>query len=313
MTTTSQPTPATHDELIKVKAREQVASRKLFRLKERYDKLKSITDTLFESQSQERVAIECRLKDSLALNEELAVRCQSLQDEAAMWKAQLFEQLDRLDNKHEEFLALQTELHQAQWQMVELLNEERHLCETERARSEARVDSLQKELTAARARVDGLKNLGACLAAKLERATDQRKVLQREHARLTELCESKEQRLLEKELQIEELRAQLFDARGQLLSQQLASSDWSSLKVGLAPAPQVAPVPSAEETPVAAMVVELETTVELPPSGQRFPSGERRPVRLAGTPATSREKVSPLALWSRATKTVGSWLKLRQP
>ncbi len=318
-------------ELVQAKAREQVASRKLARLKERYDKLKTVTDSQYDALVGEREGLNLRLQEALAENEELTQRCKGLGDEAAMWKSQLFEQLDRLDTKHEAFVALQSELAEAQWQMVELVNQERRQCETERALSESRVDELEKSLIAARARVDGLKNLGTCLTAKLDRATAQRKVLQREHARLTELAESRAQQLESKEEELENLRAQLFEARGQILSQRLGSDSWDLLKEGLnAPAEFVsaefdlalaeaalefdelalAEVPTesaAEPLPVgweAAHVI-TEATVLRKPEG-------RRQIKLAPLPQASNpvRLTAPFQLFSRASKAVGGWFKL---
>jgi chromosome segregation ATPase len=290
-------------ELVKAKAREQVASRKLDRLKDRYEKLKVITDTHFETHSGEREKLEQRLQQSQAQIQELSARCQSLQDEAAMWKSQLFDQLDRSDAKHQEFLTLQTELAEAQWQMVELINEERTRCETERAKSEVQVDLLGKELIAARARVDGLKNLGTCLTAKLERATAQRKVLQREHARLAEQAEARAQLLESKDDEIEELRVQLFEARRQILTQRLDSQSWEVLKEGLASEP--APQPAVQKWEVAHLVAES------PLQAPRKPEG-RRQLKLAPIPSAQSSGVlkTPRQLFQRATKTMGGWFKL---
>jgi chromosome segregation ATPase len=289
-------------ELIKAKAREQVASRKLDRLKDRYEKLKVITDTQFESHSGERQLLELRLSESLALNEWLESRCKNLQDEAAMWKAQLFEQLDRLDQKHLDLQTLQTELAEAQWQMVELVNEERTRCETERAKSEIQVDLLQKELVAARARVDGLKNLGVCLTARLERATAQRKVLQREHARLAEQAEARAQLLEAKDDEIEELRVQLFEARRQILSHRLESDSWDALKQGL---PQLETPAPAVEWDVAHLVA--ETAQQAPRKSEG-----RRQLKLAPMPepAPLNPLLVPRQLLARASKTLGGWFKL---
>lgn len=315
MTTSSKPKPLVDKELIKAKAREQVASRKLDRLKERYDKLKVLTETQLQKQSGEREKLEQSLHESLALNEELSLRCKSLQDEASMWKAQLFEQLDRLDHKHDEFLSLQTELSQAQWQMVELVNHERTLCETERAKSEAQVDSLQKELTAARARVDGLKNMGTCLAAKLDRATAQRDVLQREHARLVEQGETQELLLESKDEEITELRNQLFEARGQLLTQRLASDNWSSLKEGLdhqTPAPEPFLEPEEPQHPVAVSQESNDIAHTISETLLAANSQGRRQLRLASSSRLQPVVLaSPFKWFSHAKNTVSGWLKVR--
>ena len=285
--------PSADCELIKARAREQVASRKLDRLKDRYEKLKSITDTEFEKQTGEREALALR-------NEELEARCRGLQDEASMWRTQLFEQLDRLDSTKEEFYALQAELAQAQWELVELVDLERTRCETALALSQAEVHQLSKELVSARARVDGLKNLGSCLAAKLDRATAQRKVLQREHARLTELAEMRAGLLESRDEEIATLRAELFEARGQLLSHQLDSPRWETLREGLGE-------DSAEET-VEDLPLVLEPTF---PEAASKPVGQRR-LKLAFLPAEeSRVEPLPKRLWMRAGKTFEGWFKLK--
>lgn len=314
-------------ELVKARAREQVANRKLDRLKERYDKLKTETDRQ-HAEAGDREALDLRLRETLDQNEELTLRCKSLADEAAMWKSQLFDQLDRLDSKHEACVALQSELAEAQWQMVELVNQERLRCETERARSDAQVDGLEKSLVAARARVDGLKNLGTCLTAKLERATAQCKVLQREHARLSELAESRAQQLEGKEAELESMRAQLFEARGQIVSQRLSSQSWDLLKQGLnAPAEFVSAefelalaeaqtespeLPEADIVrPAEPLPLGSEAAHVIPESAPlRKPEG-RRQVKLAPLPPSSSVSLpTPFQLLSRASKTVGGWFKL---
>jgi DNA repair exonuclease SbcCD ATPase subunit len=314
----------TDNELMKAKAREQVASRKLDRLKDRYQKLKAITDTQFESHAEERTRLEQALADARAENEELRTRLQGVKDEAAMWKAQLFDQLDRAEARHEEFVALQTELAEAQWQMVELVNEERLRCETERARADLATEQARKQLVAERARVDGLKNLGACLTARLERATAQRKVLQREHARLAELAESRTAQLEARELELEELRAQLFQARGQLLSHRLESQSWDALKEGLG-ADSAASLAMDEELvssdsqfePTEAELTasgewDLHISSETRPAGPPQRVGQRQ-VKLARPlpPEVNPPAFKPSELWGRASKTLGGWFRLK--
>lgn len=309
----AQKTPV-DKELVKAKAREQVASRKLDRLKDRYDKLKVITDTQFESHASERQRLEQALADAQAQQQELLNRLQGVKDEAAMWKAQLFEQLDRAEAKHQEFLALQAELADAQWQMVELVNEERVRCETERARAEMATEQARKQLIAERARVDGLKNLGACLTAKLERATAQRKVLQREHARLVELAEDRALQLEAKDDELEELRVQLFEARGQLLSHRLQSETWDALKEGLGGGAAHPLLPEAEAAPVEAApdrwdVGDQVGDGQLPSPPARV--GQRQ-IKLAPLPSqASLPAFKPIELLGRASKTVGGWFRLK--
>ena len=293
-------------ELVKAKAREQVASRKLDRLKDRYDRLKVITDTQFESHAGELEELKSQLADSLARNEELAGRLKAIGDEAAMWKSQLFDQLDRWDTQRQEYLSLQTELAEAQWQMVELLNEERTRCELDRARSEAQVDQLRKELTASRARVDGLKNLGTCLTAKLERATAQRTVLQREHARLVELADERARQVESKDEEAEGLRIQLFEARRQILSYRLQSESWEALKEGLDnDGPDQAPANLFEWDVAAHLIAESPMAVPVRAVGHRQ-------LKLAPLPteSSSPQSAGPLRLLQRATKTVGGWFRI---
>lgn len=292
-------------ELVKAKAREQVASRKLDRLKDRYDRLKVITDTQFESHSHELEQLKGQLAESRAHNEEMASRLKMIGDEAAMWKSQLFDQLDRWDAQRQEYLGLQTELAEAQWQMVELINEERTRCELERARCEAQLDLLQKELVASRARVDGLKNLGTCLTAKLERVTAQRKVLQREHARLADLAEERAHQLDSKDEEILDLRNRLFEARRQILSHRLESDSWEALKEGLASRELEAPSAEPQEWDMAAHII--------PESPLPVPVRDigHRQVKLASMPAQSSPvSDGPLRLFQRATKTVGGWFRI---
>ena len=292
-------------ELVKAKAREQVASRKLDRLKDRYDRLKVITDTQFESHADELDTVKGQLAESLAHNEAMTARLKAIADEAAMWKSQLFDQLDRWDAQRQDYLSLQTELAEAQWQMVELLNEERARCEMDRARSEALVDQLQKELTASRARVDGLKNLGTCLTAKLDRATAQRKVLQREHARLAELADERMRQVESKDEEAEGLRVQLFEARRQILSHRLQSESWEALKEGLdSDGTDDAPVNPFEWDVAAHLIPDSPMAVPQRAVGHRQ-------LKLASLPTESHPgSASPLRLLQRATKTVGGWFRL---
>lgn len=286
-------------DLVKAKAREQVAARKLERLKERYDKLKAITDTQLEKHAGEREKSDGRLQDALQENAELVARCKGLQDEAAMWKAQLFEQLDRLDAKQLDFQTVQTELAETQWQLVELMEAERHRAETALAQSIGEIDRLQKELVGSKARVDGLKNLGTCLAAKLDRATAQRKVLQRDHARLSEVAEMRANLLDIKDDEIEALKADLFAARGQLLSHKLDSQSWDTLKsaLGEEPTDQPEALTSAWD---AAHVIAPDFALPRRAEG-------RRQLKLAAMP----EQSSPITeLPKKLFKTVGSWFKL---
>jgi hypothetical protein len=289
-------------ETIKAKAREQVANRKLDRLKDRYEKLKAITDSQLETQTHQHQRLESELREARAQNEELAAQLKFVKDEAAMWKSQLFDQLDRAERKHQDFVNLQTELAEAQWQMVELLNEERARCETERAKAEVEAEQARRELVAARARVDGLKNLGACLAAKLERATAQRNVLQREHARLVEATEERIAQLEARDLEIEELRIQLFDARRLLLSRHLETQSWETLKQGLARPDEPEPTESAEPEAagrVADIVLSPQKAI-----------GHRR-LKLAALPEQSSQiPPAPHLLLRRAGKALGDWLKL---
>lgn len=323
-------------ELTKAKTREQVAYRKLDRLKERYDKLKLITDSELMRHAEEQAAIHKHHEDTLIENEELKARCQSLADEAAMWKAQLFDQLDRLDDKQAElttqqqdFYALQSELAEAQWQLVELVDLERSRAEADLARAQVAIDDLSKELVAEKARVDGLKNLGTCLAAKLERATAQRKVLQREHARLFTLAEQRTELLKAKDDELAEIQNELFEARRQLLSYRIETSSWDGLKESLAqPAASYTQAeatsfesvdPIIDEQPQAGTVANTIAfsceTIEPHPLlvGQSLIKSEhkRRPLKLrAMNDKAGQDNASPQNLFSRASQVISSWLKL---
>jgi hypothetical protein len=293
-------------ELIKANAREQVANRKLDRLKERFEKLKVVSEAQLDKHAAEREKHDRRMQASLAENAELQSRCKSLQDEAAMWKAQLFEQLDRLDAKQAEFLEMQGELAQAQWQFVELVDQERAEAQIAQAQSQAQVVSLQKELVSMQSRVEGLKTMGSCLNAKLERATAQRRVLQREHARLSELAEMRASLLEIKDDEVERLKADLFEARRQILSHRLDSQSWDSLKAGLGDDQDGLP---AQAWDVAHVIA--DTVVAPLPVAPRKGEG-RRQLKLAALPAASSPEatVSPKGLLQRASKTLGGWFKL---
>ena len=291
-------------ELIKAKAREQVNQRKLERLKERFEKLQAESEAQAARLATEKEKWEAKLQKKELQKKKLAARCKTLQDEATMWKTQLFEQMDRLEEQRADFMAVRTELAEAQWQLVELVEAERSQREIELAKSQAEAYELRKELTVARAQADGLRNVGVCLTAKLEKAIAQRKVLQREHIRLSELAEERAQLLELHETEIEALKTALFEARGQILTHRLESESWPVLKAGL-------------EEPVIEETVEDWALEELPLSSLEgvLPvtvSRERRPLKLAALPSSS----SPIAtvgarqLLHRASKTVGGWFKL---
>ncbi len=288
-------------ELIKAKAREQVNQRKLERLKERFEKLQAESETQAGRLATEKEKWDAKLQKRDLQKKKLAARCKTLQDEATMWKSQLFEQMDRLEEQQADFLEVRTELAEAQWQLVELVETERSQREIELAKSQAEAYQLRTELTATRAQADGLRNMGTCLAAKLEKAVAQRKVLQREHIRLSELVEERTQLLDRRETEIEALKTALFEARGQLLTHRLESESWPVLKAGLEGFEEV-PLSSLEEVPLSSLEGLAPLTT----------SPERRPLKLAALPASSGSvtTVGARGLLHRASKTVGGWFKL---
>ena len=290
-------------ELIKARAREQVGQRKLDRLKDRFEKLQHELENLAGKFSAEREKWELRLQKKELQKKKFAVRCKTLQEEAAMWKSQLFEQMDRAEEQQADFLAVRTELAEAQWQLVEAVEGERNQRELELAKSQAETCQLRKALTESRAQADGLRNMGACLTAKLEKAISQRKVLQREHIRLTELAEERAILLDQRETELEALKTQLFEARGQLLTHQLESESWPALKAGL-------------EQPVFEEIAEewnLEEASSLSQGELELShSNERRPLKLAALPdvPSTASSVGPRQLLHRASKTLGGWFRI---
>lgn len=292
--TETMPTVLLDQELLKAKTREEVARRKLERLKERYRQLQELTSQPEpESHPAEQRLAEV-LQEHLALQE----RHQRLQDEAAMWKSQLFEQLDRLEIREMEFQALRGELAETQWQLVELLNEERTRSETERAHLEMQLDALQRELTASRARVDGLKNLGACLAAKLERAASERQTSQLAQLEQTQQLAASLAQLEQKDQEIQELRSELFETRRRLLSHQLDQADWVELKRGLEI--PVAVAPSSFDSAGDAEACEEAAVVP------------RRRLRLAAAPQSPEPRILPIRdWWTQASRSLESWMRRR--
>lgn len=299
------PKAALEKELIKAKAREQVSQRKLDRLKERFEKLQAEGEAQSDRWNAERERWENKLQKLDHQKKKLAVRCKTLQDEAGMWKSQLFEQMDRLEEQRADFTSVRAELTEAQWQLVELVEAERTQREIELAKAQAETFELRRELTAARAQADGLRNVGSCLTAKLEKAVAQRKVLQREHIRLSELVEERTSLLEQRDQEIEALKMALFEARGQILTHRLESETWPVLAAGLhheAPAEESQEDWEFEETPLSALGSSLEL----------HPSRERRPLKLAAFPSASSSvtAVGARQLLHRAGKTVGGWFKL---
>lgn len=306
--TSNKPCPKAplEKELIKAKAREQVCQRKLDRLKERFEKLHSEVETITEKFAIEREKLEVRLQKKDLQKKKFAVRCKTLQDEAVMWKSQLFEQMDRLEEQQTDFMAVRTELAEAQWQLVELVESERSQRELDLAKSQAESLQLRKALTDSRAQSDGLRNMGTCLAAKLEKAISQRKVLQREHIRLTELAEERGLLLDQRDAEVEALKAQLFEARGQLLTHQLESETWPVLKAGLEEPVSLEELAEEWDLEETAPPIEVEEAVLV---GR---SAERRSVKLAVLPSQSStaDSIGPRQLFHRASKTVGGWFKI---
>lgn len=309
--TSTKPSPkaSLEKELMKAKTREQVSQRKLDRLKERFEKLQAEFEACSVKHALEKDKWEAKLAKREQQKKKLAARCKTLRDEAAMWKTQLFEQMDRLEEQQADSLAVRTELAEAQWQLVELVEAERSQREIELAKSQAETYELRKELTAARAQAEGLRNVGACLTAKLEKAIAQRKVLQREHIRLSELVEERSRELEFFEAEIDSLKTALFQARGQILTHRLDSESWPALKAGLEDGDHEE-VPEVEshdewdlqEPPLSSLEAVLPLTN----------SRERRALKLAPVPshASAVNSSGARELLHRASKTVGGWFKI---
>lgn len=280
--------------LTKADAREQVANRKLERLKSRFDRLQAAFDAQklqTESLVDDLQAVSVQ-KESAA--SELESRCRALRDEAAMWKAQLFEKLDSLEagNSHQQTLEQElSQLRRAYGQVAEQLAEidpgdwERRL-----QASQNRAETSEKELAGARAQIEGLKSMGTCLAAKLEKETAQRKFLKSENGDLQSQSLELTKLLNARNEDLARVKRDLFESRGELLRLRLESETWDVLQSGLTKSEAHTERKSAPPEPVVPPTVAPTPTIDFP-----VPAYASAPSK---------------GLLQRAGKTLGGWLKL---
>ncbi len=277
----------------KASAREQVANRKIERLKSRFDRLQAAFDAQklqSESLVDDLQAISAQ-KESEA--SDLENRCRTLRDEAAMWKAQLFEKLDCLEagasqqqSLEQEFVHLQRAYSQVAEQLAEINPED---WERRLQASLQRAETAEKDLVCARAQTEGLKAMGTCLAAKLEKETAQRKFLKAENGDLQSQSLELTKLLNARNEELAKVKRDLFESRGDLLRLRLESESWEVLQSGLTKSEAHTERKSAAPEP-------LEPT--------------HAPALTIDFPVPAYASAPTKSLLQRAGKTLGGWLNL---
>ena len=230
--------------LKQAKNRERIAQRKLDRLKSRFDR---VQDEMLNSRA------ECeRLHDQLAT---LRLEKSHVEQEASMWRTQLFERMELLDQakdrlsqmkqqlealraqavyaqttqktSHQELRRRDRERKEFELKIEELESAQKHSrCETEEmleslTDAKRAIDSLQRSNDYYQREIVGLKSIGASLTEKLTKVTQQRdRYQQRLNARGDELRleQSQSNHLLE---EVERLKDELYETRGKLMTYQI--------------------------------------------------------------------------------------------
>ena len=110
----------------------------------------------------------------------------------------------------------------------------------------------------------------------------------------------------QRDAEVEALKAQLFEARGHLLTHQLESESWPVLKAGLEKPVTLEELAEEWDLEEAAALVGSEEELLV------SRSAERRSVKLAALPSESSTAtaVGPRQLFHRASKTLGGWFKI---
>lgn len=249
-------------ELRKAENRERIAQCKLERLKERFDKLyEEMADC------QEELAVTRGQCSALRNQVEKAQQeRERASQEALMWRTQLFERMELLEETNQQLHAAEHELELA-WERVgqanlshqtshdelkrrdkERLAFEIKIEELQRAQRETRdqandllealtdaesaISSLQRSNDRYQREVDGLKSLGASLTERLTALTEQSdKYRETASQALDELRLERDQNdHLQSEM--ERLKAELYEAKGKLISYKLEADVRESRQAG---------------------------------------------------------------------------------
>lgn len=302
-------------ELRKAENREKVAQCKLDRLKVRFDGLYDTVATCEEELQRSRAESQ-RLRDEL---EVARMQRDRASEESLMWRTQLFERMELLEESNQQLKAAEqeleeawlragraTETHQTSHQELQKRDQERlafelkiqELQRAERAAKDKTVDllgavtdaetaiqELQRSNDHYQREVDSLKSLGARLSEKLSKATKQSESYKETYVQtLDELkLERTQNEMLSAELS--RLTDELYEVKGRLVTLQIESDVREIRKTGSEKAER----PKADKF-------------------ARFPSSESPAVRegkaIAWKPAGS-------SLLSKAGKRMSGWFKIQ--
>ncbi|MCA9778723.1 MAG: hypothetical protein KC800_18470 [Candidatus Eremiobacteraeota bacterium] len=293
--------------LKKAQNRERIAQCKLERLKTRFDRLEH--EKLGFKRQVEEIQDDClRLAEEL-----LTVKAEKskLEQEASMWRTQLFERMELLDLARDQVAHLKTEKasleEQAQQARETSLTSHQELkrrdrerkqyemkieeLETAQKQSRDQTEEILEALTDAKRAIDslqrsndyyqreivGLKSIGASVTEKLTKMTQQRdRYKQRLNARSEELRLEQDQsaHLLS---EVERLKDELYEVRGKLMTYQIEDDVREIRQAGADKASRAAEQKFAE-LPIAESEV--------------------------------HETTEPRSLISRATKKVSGWFRI---
>lgn len=259
----SKPSPSLKSKLRKSENRTRIAECKLDRLKSRFDRMH---DDLFESQDKLNAA-ERRCEQLKGTIKAIEQERDRKEQEAVMWRSQLFERMSKLDRKDQEFDSLADELermkgeveqaqaiHQATHQELQRrdrqkLDFESQIEEFERSKlqaqderlelldaltgAESAIASLQRANDLYQREVDGLKSIGASLTEKLSDLSESRDHFKEKYTSAQDellLVKSHNEHLTE---ELERLRDELYETKGKLLTAQLSTDAGTIRKLSL--------------------------------------------------------------------------------
>ena len=293
-------------ELRKAENRERIAQCKLERLKERFDKLYEEI-----SECQDELAVTKGECSALKKQVEIAQReRERASQEALMWRTQLFERMELLEDANQQLHAAEHELelaweraghanqsHQASHAELRKRDKERltfelKIEELQKAQRETRdqandllealtdaesaISSLQRSNDKYQRQVDGLKSLGASLTEKLTQLTEQRDKYRETASTVTDVLRLEREQNEHQQSEIERLKNELYEVKGQLIAYKLEADVRESRLAG-----------------------EQKATERSTDKYGKFPSTESRIVQPIGG-----------SLLSKATKTMTGWFKV---
>jgi len=237
----------------KAENRLRIAQCKLDRLKARFDR---VSEELADVQHR----WETSQKENLSLRDEVISQAEltdKARQEALMWRTQLFEKMEQLEDMREKLESTQDELKSA-WQRLTKISENHQtsyeeLCRRDKERrsfqakieelqrrqsvsqgqtndllealtgAEAAIESLQRSNDKYQREVDGLKSLGQSLTEQLSRLTDQRDSYARQFVSAEEELEKARATNRQLKNEVERLTDELYETKGKLITYQLES------------------------------------------------------------------------------------------